>query len=223
MNINNRLIALIYRLAAFCLGFFSIMYDFGIFSGKIKAINFLYFTILSNICCVGLFLSLIIVTIKDILKQGIHGCSTISHHIKGEIMISIILTMTVYHFILVPYALKQNPYQSFKVIDIILHYLMPTLTIFDWLLFDQKRQFKWFDPLIWIIGPYLYVIFVFIQSRFDISARIEANIGRYVYAFLDVNLLGNVNVFLNILSLTVAFVIVGYIIYGIDRIKLKSS
>lgn len=66
MNINNRIYALIYRIIAFCLGFFSLIYDFGILNGEFKTANLLYFTILSNLFCVVLFLALIIVTCRDI-------------------------------------------------------------------------------------------------------------------------------------------------------------
>lgn len=151
MNINNRLIALIYRVGAFCLGFFALVGDFGIWNGEFKTINLFYFTIISNLFCIGLFLALSIITIRDIFKEGIHGSSVISPHIKGEIMISILLTMSVYHFILIPYALKLNPYESLKPIDIILHYCIPTLTLFDWILFDEKKRFKWYDPIIWVV------------------------------------------------------------------------
>ncbi len=223
MNINNRLIALFYRISVFCLGFFSLTYDFGILDGKFKLGNLFYFTIISNLFCVGLFLALIIVTTRDLLKYGMNGSSTISPHIKGEITISILLTMTVYHFILIPYALKINPYQNFKFIDIILHYFVPTLTIFDWILFDSKKRFKWYDPIIWIIGPYLYVIFIFIQANFSIASHIDSSLSDYIYAFLDIRLLGNNAVIINLLSLTIAFIIIGYVIYGIDRIKLENN
>lgn len=220
MSVNNRLISLTYRLCAFLLGMGALIYDFGILNGEFKVVNFLYFTIISNLFCMGLFLALIVATIKDIKKDGIYGTTSISPHIKGEILISILLTMTVYHFILIPYALKINPYQNLKIVDVIFHYFIPVLTLFDWLLFDKKRYFKWYDPLIWTIGPYLYIIFVFIQAGFDITARINANMNAYVYAFLDVNLLGNSEVFFNIFSLTVVFIFIGYVIYGIDRIKI---
>lgn len=220
MCIKNRLASAIYRVCAFCLGFFAIIYDFGIFNGEFKVINLFYFTIISNLFCVGLFLALSICTIRDILKKGKYGTTSVSPHIKGEVLISILLTMSVYHFILIPYALKLNPYQSLKISDVILHYCVPVLTLLDWLLFDEKKGFKWYDPIMWVIGPYLYIIFVFIQSGFYIADRVNAHIGNYIYAFLDVGLLGNEAVILNILSLTVVFVLVGYLIYGIDRIKI---
>ena len=222
MCIKKRLVSAIYRICAFLVGLYAIVYDFGILNVRFKAINLFYFTIISNLFCVGLFLALSISTVKDILKEGKYGTTSVSPHIKGEILICILLTMSVYHFILIPYALKLNPYQSLKFTDIILHYCIPVLTLFDWLLFDEKKGFKWYDPMIWVIGPYLYVIFVFIQSGFDIAERVNAHIGNYIYAFLDVRLLGNGAVALNIVSLTVIFVLVGYLIYGIDRIRISN-
>ena len=63
---------------------------------------------------------------------------------------------------------------------------------------------------------------MFIQAGFEIAGRIDAHIGNYIYAFLDVRLLGNGAVALNIISLTVIFVLVGYLIYGIDRIRISN-
>lgn len=221
MCVKNRLIALFYRICALGLGLYAVIYDFGIFDGNFKAINLFYFTIISNLFCLGLFVALVVRTVNDILKDGIHGSSSISPHIKGGILISILLTMSVYHFILIPYALKINPYQTLKFTDVVLHYFVPVLTLFDWLLFDEKKGFRWYDPMIWVIGPYLYIIFVFIQARFPIADRINSHINTYIYEFLDVNLLGISGVLTNIVSLTIVFVIVGYLIYGIDRVKLK--
>ncbi len=223
MNINNRIISLIYRILALGLSSFSLMYDFGIMQGEFKISNLFYFTVISNLFCMGLFLALFIKTIVDIKKDGIYGYTSISAHIKGEIMISIILTMTVYHFILIPYALKINPYETLKPIDIILHYCMPVITIFDWILFDEKKRFKWYDPIIWTIGPYIYIIFVYIQANLGILEKINSSMSKYVYIFLDINKLGVEQVSSNILLLTITFIIIGYLIYGIDRIKISIS
>lgn len=222
MNINNRVIACVYRIFAFVLGVTALVYDFGIFNGEFRKVNLLYFTILSNLLCMILFFVLIVKTLCDIKREGIYGTSSISPHIKGGVMISIILTMTVYHFILIPYALKIDPYQHLKVTDVIFHYVIPFLTVFDWILFDEKRSFSWYDPILWTVIPYLYAVFVFIQSRFDIVDRINNHMNRYIYVFLDVNLLGIVRVVMNIISLTLAFVILGYGVFLLDKIKIKS-
>ena len=137
MSIKNRVIAFLYRLGASCISIGALIYDFGFFSGEIKVVNFLYFTIISNIFCCGLFITLTIKTLMDIKRDGIYGTSSNSPLIKGEILISILLTMIVYHFILIPYALKINPYQSLKATDIIFHYVIPFITLFDWILFVE--------------------------------------------------------------------------------------
>ena len=182
----------------------------------------MYFTILSNLFCIGIFASLIFKTIDDIKNDGIHGSSCISPHIKGSSLICILLTMSVYHFVLIPYALKLNPYQNLKISDIIFHYVMPFIMLFDWILFDEKGNFKWFDPILWTILPYVYVAFIFAQSRFNIADRINSHMNRYIYIFLDIGTIGIYDVLLNILCLTVAFLIVGYFIYGIDKIKVTN-
>ncbi|MBR3132650.1 MAG: Pr6Pr family membrane protein [Clostridia bacterium] len=221
MNINNRIISLSYRMFALLLGLYGITYDLGIMQGKLKIYNLFYFTIISNIFCFGLFAVLIAKTIMDIRNKGIYGSSSISPHIKGEITISIILTMSVYHFILIPYALKQNPYQTLELKDIIFHYIIPVFTVFDWILFDEKKRFKWYDPLAWVIGPTIYILFVYTQAIFGVLVKLNSHMNRYVYIFLDIGKLGTFQVIQNVLLLSICFVIVGYMLYGIDRIKIK--
>ena len=105
MCIKNRFIALFYRVIFFLIGIITLIYDFGFFNGIFKKTNLLYFTILSNLFCSLTFFGLIIKTILDIKKYGVRGSSSISPHIKGGVMLYILLTMSVYHFILIPYAL----------------------------------------------------------------------------------------------------------------------
>lgn len=221
MNINNRIVSIIYRLIAFFLGLVCIVYDLGILQGEFRTYNLFYFTLISNIFCIGLFFALIIKTILDIKHKGIYGSTSISPHLKGEIMISIILTMSVYHFILIPYAIKQNPYQTLEFKDIVFHYIIPVLTVFDWIIFDEKRRFKWFDPLLWMIGPTLYIIFVYTQAIFSTLVNLNSQMNRYVYIFLDIGRLGMGNVIQNLILLSTSFIIVGYMLYGIDRIKIQ--
>lgn len=220
MYIKNRLIALIYRLTAFIIGSIAMLYDFGLFNGQFKRANLLYFTIISNLFCIVFFGVLTIKTFYDIRRKGLYGFTTFSSYLRGEILISILLTMSVYHFILIPYAVKINPYQSLKINDIIFHYVMPIFTLFDWILFDEKGSFKWYDPLYWVIGPYLYLIYIFMQAGLENIDRINANMNKYVYVFLDVDLIGVTQVAINIISLTIIFIIIGYFIYWFDRIKI---
>lgn len=223
MNINNRKIAAIYRIMAAFVGVISIIIQLGIFSSDKKFENILYFTTISNLLCTAMFIILSIKTIIDIKRNGTLGYTSISSHLKGEITISIILTMSVYHFVIIPFGLKEDPTRRLEVIDVVLHYIMPCITIFDWLLFDKKRRFKIYDPLLWTILPYLYIIFVYTQANYNLSINLNIGMGKYIYLFLDYNLLGKQEVCGNIIKISVIFLVVGYIIYGIDSIRIQND
>lgn len=223
MNINNRKKAVIYRGMAAFIGIIAIFSDLGFFSGDIKISNLFYFTIISNLLCTIMFIYLCLKTIRDIKKYGNYGSTNMSPHIKGAITMAIILTMTVYHFILVPYSLNVNPYSKLNLTAVILHYLIPSLTILDWLFFDTKRKFKIYDPIIWISIPLIYIIFVFIQSRYNFLTNLNESMDKYVYVFLNVDKLGKSVVRENIFELLVLLVVTGYFIYGIDQIKFQNS
>ena len=191
------------------------------FDGILKKGNFLYFTVLSNLFCVGVLGALVVRTFKDIKRDGKSGVSGVSPCVKGCCMLCILLTMSVYHFVLIPYALKMNPYQNLKFSDIVFHYVMPFAVLFDWILFDEKGGFRWFYPLLWATVPFVYVLFVFAQSRFEIADRVNGHMNKYIYIFLDVGVLGFVDVMVNIVCLAVAFLAVAYLICCVDRIKLE--
>lgn len=223
MNVNNRIVAAIYRIVAAFISFVAILSDFGVLNNNIKPWNILYFTTISNLFCFLMFAILSVKTVKEIKNKGKVGSTSISGFIKGEITISIILTMSVYHFILIPYALKLDPTRRLSITDIALHYLIPCLTIFDWILFDVKGRFKKTYPVLWTVVPYLYVLLVYIQANLDISTRFKTGFSKYIYVFLDTEILGVENVFSNIFKISIIFVMIGYFLYGIDRIKLQNN
>ncbi len=223
MNINNRVVAAIYRTMAALISIFAISSDFGVFRGNIASENIFYFTIISNFLCFMMFTFLSIKTIKEIKTYGVKGSTSISPHIKGSILISIILTMMVYHFILIPYALNLDPTRRLSPTDIVLHYVVPCLTIFDWILFDDKKRFKLYDPLIWIIIPCIYVSFVYIQAEYNFIEKLNSGMDKYVYAFLNLDLLGKQEVEGNIIKIAAILITIGYFLYGIDRIRLKKD
>ena len=223
MNINNRKIAATYRIVAAFIGVITIFVQLGVFNVDKKIENMLYFTTISNFLCTIMFIVLSIKTLIDIKKYGTFGYTSISSHLKGEITISIILTMSVYHFILIPFGLKEDPTRRLELIDIILHYIVPCITIFDWLLFDRKRRFKIYDPLLWTILPSLYIIFIYIQGNFNLSQNLNIGMGKYIYSFLDYNLLGKQAVGENIVIISIIFLIIGYVMCGIDSIRIQND
>ena len=70
MNINNRKIAAIYRILAAFIGIITIIFQFGIFSEEKRFENILYFTTISNLLCIIMFIVLSIKTFADIKKYA---------------------------------------------------------------------------------------------------------------------------------------------------------
>ena len=223
MNIEDRVKAATYRIVAAFIGIIALLKDCGFFELNIKIYSFMYFTIISNFLCFLMFTILGVKTIYDIRKDGRYGISKINPHLKGMIIVSIVLTMCIYHFILIPYALSLDPTRRFKIADIILHYIIPFLTIGDWILFDEKRSFKIFDPFLWTCIPVIYVAFVFIQTRLNLVQKMGVVMDKYIYAFLNLETLGKYGVAKNIMLIFAFLLLIGYFIYGIDRIKIQND
>jgi hypothetical protein len=93
------------------------------------------------------------------------------------------------------------------------------MTILDWLLFDQKSSFRWFDPIMWLSLPLTYFTFIIIRAK--IGGVIAIVKSSYPYFFIDVDLIGWLMVLKNVGFLIIGFLILGYIIYIIDKISLE--
>lgn len=218
MGVKSRTIALIYRFFSMVVVMFGLLLSSGILEGKMEYSLFIYFTYQSNIWCLILFAFLIYETIKDIKKKGKIGFSTVSPLIRGEVMLSIILTHLVYHNILAPHKFKMNPNFRSSIVywlqDILVHYVTPFLTVLDYLLFCKKNSFQLLHPFVWILLPIAYIIVVFIIAQ-HITAIPSQN-SRYPYFFLDVDLLGVKNVMKYIMGITVGFIAFSYLLVLFD-------
>ena len=136
--------------------------------------------------------------------------------LKGTITMSITVTFLIYHFLL------SGGYDNRADIirSTILHYIVPIMTIADYILFDQKGIYKNIDPILWLIIPLIYFLFIFIRAKLGGEL---SNGSYYPYFFIDINKYGIKTVLKNALFITIAFTILGYIELFIDRIILKLS
>lgn len=108
---------------------------------------------------------------------------------------------------------------------ICLHYVVPIMTLLDWLLFDPKGSMKKTDPLIWPLSMIVYFIFVMVMVYvFGVSMGSTLNIGsRFPYPFIDVDVLGVPQVALTAVIMIVAFVVLGYVLFALDRLLGKTG
>lgn len=213
---SSRVLALGFRIAALVIITTGIVRITGILTPDPSWNALLFYTVLSNLLCLGWVVLLVVRTLRDLRRSGTRGLSTPSARWSGAVMMAITVTMLVYLVVLVPSAFVQGgDYRPFSLTDNLIHIVTPCLLIADWLLFVPKGRLRWTDPLLWALIPYAYLAFALVYG----GLGGEFLPGRtYPYPFLDVATHGVGGVVIRVLVLSVVLVGVGYVYVAIDRL-----
>ncbi len=162
---------------------------------------FSFFTIQSNILVAVCFTFL---WLKPKSKWGLFFSKP-----KNTTAITLYITIVglVYNAIL---RFLWAPTGSQKVVDELLHLVIPILVLLYWILFVPKKTLEFKDIFPWLIFPALYLIYTLIRGAF---------FSFYPYPFIDVTLLGYDKVLINSFFMLLAFVFFGILFIGIGKIK----
>ncbi|WP_307217846.1 Pr6Pr family membrane protein [Microbacterium sp. SORGH_AS_0888] len=218
MFLADRRIALGYRVVAALLILWGVLRVTGTLDGRFSGVAFLYFTVLSNLLCIGWFVALAVATVRDLARTGPRGPSAPWPRTGGAVMMAITVTMLTYPIVLAPEAFTQGSgYTPFTLTDDLIHIVAPVLTILDWLLFTPKGSFRWYDPPLWALIPYIYLAFAFAFAYGAAGGVFGAAGSRYPYPFMSVPLHGVGGVALWILALTVAMEVIAFAYVAVDR------
>ena len=222
---KNRTAQLIYQTIYVTLGFVGFIACLGIFDNisMIRWDFYVHFTNLSNFLCIGVMLAGLIQTAKK--KEDSYV--TVAPVLKFIGMLGILLTFLVFNILLAG-AADRDPQLNWRVGSLIFHVVLPIMYIADWFLFYERKKCKWFYPVASIAFPLVYAVFIFTQAaimRFDTSILIPGTSTPLIYPYFFVNLetQGVVGVLRWIAILFVAFVAVGFLFFGIDRIGKKTK
>ena len=219
--IKNRTTQLIYQTIYCTLGLVGCIASLGIFDDitNIRWDFYVHFTNISNFLCLGIMVASLIETIKK--KEDSFVSTTPLLKFIG--MLGILLTFLVFNIMLAG-AEGRNPQANWRIGSLCFHVVLPVLYIADWFLFYERKQSKWYYPIASIGFPLAYAIFLLIQAcilGWDSSILIPTTTTPLIYPYFFVNIetqgVGGVLMWIAILS--VAFVAVGYIFYGLDRIS----
>jgi len=215
MALASRVIAFTYRALASLVIVTGIVRVSGLGSTSPTWTAFLYYTVLSNVLCLAWMAWSAVATLQDAQAKGWYGHSTPSVRGAAAVMMSITVTLLIYLVVLVPSSFQQpGTYEPFTLTDNLVHIATPLLVIADWALFVPKGRIQRFDPLLWALIPYAYLVFAFVYSALG---GLFAAGTRYPYPFMNLDLHGVGGVTLWIIGLTVALVGVGYGYYALDR------
>ena len=223
--IKNRTVQLIFYTVYCTLGLVGSVASLGIFDNinTIRWDFYVHFTNISNFLCIGVMLTALIQTVK---KRD-DGYVTATPMLKFIGMLGILLTFLVFNIMLAG-AEGRDPQANWRIGSILFHVLLPVLYIADWFLFRERGKSRWYYPIASVGFPVGYVIFLLIQAlilRFDASILIPTTTTPLIYPYFFVNLdtqgISGVLMWIGILS--AAFVAVGFVFLGIDRLGEKKK
>ena len=223
--IKNKTAQLIYQTVYITLGIVGIVASLGIFDNinMIRWDFYVHFTNISNFLCIGVMLSELIQTAKK--KENSYVSA--SPMLKFIGILGILLTFLVFNIMLAG-AEGRDPQANWRIGSLCFHVVLPVMYIADWFLFYERKKTKWYYPFVSIAFPVAYVIFLFVQAfilKFDTSILIPTTTTPLIYPYFFVNLdtQGVTGVLMWIGILAAAFVVVGYLLFGLDRIGRKNK
>lgn len=222
--IKNRTAQLIYQTIYCTLGLVGVVASLGIFD-NIKTIRwdfYVHFTNISNFFCLGIMFTAFVQTIRK--KED--GFVTAAPMLKFIGVLGILLTFLVFNLMLAG-AEGRDPQANWRVGSLLFHVLLPILYIADWFLFYERKKCQWYYPIASIAFPLAYVIFLLIQAivlGFDTSILIPTTTTPLIYPYFFVNIeTQGAKVLMWIAIFAVAFVAVGYLFFGLDRLGKKNK
>ena len=95
-----------------------------------------------------------------------------------------------------------------KLVDVLLHDLLPVLYLVFWFAFVQKNKLRWVDALWWLVFPTLYCGYLLVRG---------SRTGWYPYPFLHAANLGYAGVARNGFMLLFAFLALGLVLIAIAK------
>ena len=221
--IKNRTTQLIFQTIYCTLGFVGIVSTFGIFDDitSFRWDFYVHFTNISNFLCIGIMFAALVQTAKK--KED--SFVTTAPLLKFIGMLGILLTFLVFNILL---AGKRDPQLNWRVGSLTFHVVLPIMYVLHWFLFYERKKCKWYYPLASISFPLAYLIFIFTQAaimKFDTSILIPGTETPLIYPYFFVNLetQGVAGVAKWIVILLSAFVVVGFVFFGLDKLGKKKA
>ena len=216
---NNRLFAFCFRVAAALFSIFMVLTTTGIFNGHSSFMGFLFYTTLSNAIVAVMFCVLAAKTLLEIKKSGKTGSCSFYPRPSACVTVAITVTLVVFWSILV-WFLEPKIIVRFESFG--QHLIVPFLMIFDYFFFTERGKLKKYDPLLFLVIPFAYMVLVTIVAFrgfvYPIMEPGRTSGRHFPYFFLDFFELGFVTA-VYVVGIMVFFLALNYLLYWFDKKK----
>ena len=215
MRIGNKMASIVWKTVLLAFGTYGLLDGAGILAGAYQTGFPHMFTNVSNLFAWVYFLLAVIWLVRN---RSNDGAVTFAPQVKYTATISLLVTMLIAHFLLFDAMFRDGQLVWHLVV---LHYVVPIMTLLDWVLFDEKGKMPVWGPLAWMSLVVAYLAIVMIGAGplgMNLGGGTTADVSRYPYTFLDPGIsgVGGVVAFCGVML--VAFVALGYVLFGIDRL-----
>ena len=190
------------------LALIGLLLDFGVFGGGFSIRPFVYYTSLSNMLCSAFMAVSLVRTLGGRETELCPPC-------KFMFVIMILLTAIVYNLLLNSYTSWAAYFSSVK--NVLYHLILPILFVLDWIFFYRRGTVKPLYPLAALAIPLVYVIYILFRAYAVRSAGMTVSV-LYPYFFLNVEKIGWNGFALWMGVLLVMLLLMGYGLYGLDRL-----
>ena len=161
------------------------------------------FTIDTNILC-ALFLTFIALQSNSRLGRFFRKATTAT-----ALTVYITIVGITYNILL---RNTWNPQGMQKIVDELLHSVIPVYFILFWFIFVHSQDLKWKNAFPWLIYPILYIVYAIILGGITKF---------YPYPFVDVNELGYAKALTNSLIVLVLIFLLSLALIGIGTTRKK--
>lgn len=192
------------------LGWFALVVQFYLMiSGKAAPVLellvrfFSFFTILTNL------LVAVCSTVLAFFPDSKYGKYLADTQIQTAVTVYIVIVGLVYNTIL---RFLWQPEGMQRLVDELLHAVIPVLFLVYWLAFVPKRTLQWNNFWIWLVYPLVYLVVVMVRGWFS---------GYYPYPFLDLGKLEPIAVVANCVGITLLFVVFSLLLIGVGKWQVK--
>ena len=223
--IKNRTAQLIFQTIYCTLGLVGCIASLGIFDNvsMIRWDFYVHFTNISNFLCFGVMIAALIQTAKK--KEDSYVSAAPMLKFIG--VLGILLTFLVFNIMLAG-APGRDPQLNWRIGSLLFHVVLPIMYIADWFLFYERKKCKWYYPIASIGFPVAYAVFLLIQAvilKFDTSILIPTTTTPLIspYFFVNLETQGKGGVAMWVVILALAFMAVGYLFFGLDKLGKKGE